>query len=62
MDRATALEYCDTLLRHFPASLSEWEDSFVRDIRRMLQQGRLLSQRQQEALDGIMERCAEKYR
>ena len=56
-----ALEYCRTLLSHFADRLTEWEDTFVRDVRLRLERGGALTARQMDALDRITERCAEQH-
>lgn len=55
---ADCREYADTLLRHFAPKLTEWEDGFVRSIQARLVAGRVLTDKQRETLDGLMERVA----
>lgn len=59
--QADAAEFCETLLRHFAASLSPWEDGFVRSVQAQIGQGAILTQKQLLRLDDIMERCAMSY-
>ena len=56
-----AIEFCDTLLRHFASSLTEWEDTFVRDLQAQLARGRPLSSKQADVLDRLMTSKARGY-
>ena len=56
-----ALEYCRTLLAHFPDKLSEWEDTFVRGLQILLERGGTVTSKQADVLDRLMERCARQY-
>lgn len=61
LTRETATEYCDTALRHFLDSLSEWEETRIREWQAHLAAGGLLTERQGAVLDSILERCARTY-
>ena len=61
MSSADAREFCDTLLRHFPEKLSEWEDGFARSLLRALDDGAILTLKQKAKLDEVMERVAGGY-
>lgn len=61
LTKQTAEEYCDTLLRHFVEQLSEWEEDRVREWQAKLAKGYVLTDRQGEVLDEIMERCARRH-
>lgn len=61
LDAATAQDYVETLLRHFPAKLTGWEDGFVRSLQRQLAEGRVPSEKQSRVLDDLMERVAQGY-
>lgn len=61
MSSADAREFCDTLLRHFPEKLSEWEDGFARSLLRALDNGAILTAKQKAKLDEVMERVAGGY-
>ena len=56
--QADADEFCETLLRHFAADLSPWEDKFVRSLQDQRLRGRELSESQLCKLDEVMESCA----
>ena len=59
---AEAEGYVKTLLQHFPERLSEWEDTFVRNIKlNYVDTGRPLTDKQREKLDAIMERVAQQH-
>ena len=58
---AEAREYVEALLRHFPSRLSEWEDTFCRDIRLRLTDGGRLTDKQRAVLDRLMELCAQQH-
>jgi hypothetical protein len=61
MTNDEALEYCRTLIGHFQAWLTDWEDTFVRSVYLQLRDGRKLTEKQAKTLDNIMERCARQY-
>ena len=61
MTPVEALDYCRTLLAHFTDRLSEWEDTFVRDVKLRLDADAPLTPRQAEVLDRIMDRCAQQH-
>lgn len=56
-------EYVNTLLQHFAAKLTEWEDGFLRDVQRKRKAGVMLhySPRQERVVNDIMERCAREH-
>lgn len=56
-----AQEYCGTLRRHFAEQLTEREEGFLTSVEGQLAHGRSLTIRQQEVLDGLMERVAKGY-
>ena len=58
---AQAREYVTTLLQHFPQRLSEWEDTFLRDMRIKLDREEHLSLKQLQKIDDVMERCAQQH-
>ena len=54
-------DYIKTLLLHFAAKLTEWEDGFVRNLKEVRANGRSLSPRQALKLNDVMERCAAQH-
>lgn len=57
-----AISYVQVLLQHFPEQLSEWEDTFCRNLKlNYVDTDRPLTDKQREKLDAIMERCAQQH-
>lgn len=59
-----AKSYVLTLLMHFSDRLSEWEDTFCRDLKlKYVDPGRVpaMTEKQRTILDQLMERMAQQY-
>ena len=61
LSRTEAVDYCQTLLAHFPERLSEWEDTFVRSVLLQLRDGASPTEKQGAVLDRIMDRVAQQH-
>ena len=61
MNHIEAQEYCSTILQHFSAKLSAWEDRFIKDIQANLKKGYGISPGQAKKLDEIMEKLASSH-